>query len=475
MRRTKIVTTLGPASSTPEVLREIIIAGANVVRLNFSHGSPEVHKNTVVLVRKIAAELGQIVGVLADLQGPKIRVSRFKQGKIILQDGAEFILDAELSKDDGDEHVVGIDYKELPQDVVVDDTLLLDDGRIVLSVQKVIGQRIICRVVNGGELSNNKGINRQGGGLSAPALTDKDKADIKTAAELQADYVAVSFPRCADDLKEARALVIAAGGNAGIIAKIERLEAVVPETLDEIIHASNGIMVARGDLAVEIGDAEVPAAQKYMIQRARDLDKPVITATQMMETMIHSSVPTRAEVSDVANAVLDSTDAVMLSAETAAGDHPALVVKTMDRVCLAAEKHPTALAATYRLESHFNRVDEAIAMATMYTANHINIKAIIALTESGINPLWMSRIRSGIPIYGLSRHPNVLGKMSLYNDVYPIFFDVTQYTIGKVKQAAITTLREKGFVQINDLIIVTCGDHVGMHGGTNSMTILSVE
>lgn len=475
MRRTKIVSTLGPASTSPEVLRDLIQAGVNVVRLNFSHSSTDIHIKTAALVRKTAAELGQIVGILADLQGPKIRVSRFKQGKVVLQDGAQFVLDAALPKEDGDEHVVGIDYKELPQDVAPHDTLLLDDGRIVLKVEKVEGSKIICWVDVGGELLNNKGINRQGGGLSAPALTDKDKADIKTAAALQADYIAVSFPRSSADLEEARTLIKAAGGNAGIIAKIERLEAVVPQTLDEIINASDGIMVARGDLAVEIGDAEVPAAQKYMIQRARNLYKPVITATQMMETMIHSMVPTRAEVSDVANAVLDCTDAVMLSAETASGDHPALVVRTMDRICCATEKHPSSLATPYRLEANFERVDKAIAMATMYTANHINIKAIIALTESGINPLWMSRIRSGIPIYGLSRHPNILGKMALYNDVYPINFDVTKYTSEKVKPAAILTLKEKGFVHSGDLVIVTCGDHVGVHGTTNSMTILKVE
>jgi len=474
MRRTKIVTTLGPASIKSDVLREMIIAGANVVRLNFSHGEPADHIKTASLVRTIAKELGQIVGIMVDLQGPKIRISKFKKSKINLVEGAEFILDADLAKDAGDERMVGIDYKELPQDVVAGDVLLLDDGRLVLKVASVKGAQIFCRVVVGGELSNNKGINRQGGGLSAPALTDKDKEDIKIAAQLQADYIAVSFPRVAADLEEARNLMQAAGWKAGVIAKIERLEAVATDTLDALINASDGIMVARGDLAVEIGDAEVPAAQKYMVQRARDLNKPVITATQMMESMIHNAVPTRAEVSDVANAVLDGSDAVMLSAETAVGDYPVLVVKTMDRVCQASEKNQETLATAYRADARFTRIDEAIAKATVYTANHINIKAIIALTESGVNPLWMSRIRSGIPIYGLCRHQNILGKMALYSDVYPINFDVTNYTTAEVKSAAIATLKAKGLVNSGDRIIVTYGDNVGMHGGTNSMTILEV-
>lgn len=474
-RRTKIVATLGPASSKPETLKKMFISGLSVVRVNFSHGKAEDHINTIKTVRKTAAELGKIVGVLADLQGPKIRVSKFKDNKIILNNGDKFILDAQLPKDAGDQNTVGIDYKELPHDVHAGDTLLLDDGRIVFSVEKVEGDKVYCNVVAGGELSNNKGINRKGGGLTAPALTEKDLEDLKTAVAANVDYIAISFPRSAADIEYAKRLVTEAGDpNIGIIAKIERIEAVEPTTLDEIIKASDGIMVARGDLAVEIGDAEVPAAQKHMIQRARDLNKPVITATQMMETMVHNVVPTRAEVSDVANAVLDGTDAVMLSAETATGDHPPLVIETMDRICLAVEKHPATISSTYREEWTFGRVDESISMATMYAANHMNIKAIICLTESGATPLWMSRIRSDIPIFGMSRNINTLGRMSLYGDVYPINFDVTKYTLSEVKLAAIQELKNKGYVLEKDLVIVTCGDHVGMHGGTNSLTILQV-
>jgi pyruvate kinase len=476
MRRTKIVTTLGPASSSLETLRDMIAAGVNVVRLNFSHGTADEKRKIVALVRQAAKEVGKIVGILGDLQGPKIRVAKFKNGKVILQENAEFILDANLAKDAGDETAVGIDYKELPQDVKPNDVLLLDDGRLVLIVKKIEGAKIICNVKVGGELSNNKGINRQGGGLSAGALTDKDREDLKTAVALGVDYIAISFVRSADDINETKSLIAAANGHVGVIAKIERIEAIVPETLDQIIKASDGIMVARGDLAVEIGDAEVPAAQKFMIDRARALSTPVITATQMMETMIHNVVPTRAEVSDVANAVLDGTDAVMLSAETATGDHPALVVQTMDRICAAAEKHPATLAPTYSFESRFHRVDEAVSMAAMYTANHLDIKAIVSLTETGSTPLWLSRVRSGIPIYGFSRHPHALGRMALYSDVYPIEFDVTKYANNTaLKAGAIAELQKTGKVKTGDLVAVTSGDHIGIAGGVNSLTILQVE
>lgn len=475
MRRTKIVATLGPTSSSYEVLHDLVAAGVDVVRLNFSHGTADEHRQRVELIRKAAADVGKIVGIIADLQGPKIRIARFKNNKIFLEDGANFILDASLDVNAGDEQSVGIDYKELPQDVTDGDTLLLDDGRLIFNVEKVDGPKIYCQVKVGGELSNNKGINRQGGGLSAPALTDKDKADLKIAVELKADYIAVSFPRCGDDIEEAKTLIAAEKGNCGVIAKIERIEAIAPGNLDEIIQASDGIMVARGDLGVEIGDAEVPAAQKYMIKRAGDLNKPVITATQMLETMIHNVVPTRAEVSDVANAVLDSTDAVMLSAETASGEHPVIVIQTMDRICLAAEKNPSTLTENYRTESYFRKIDDVISMSAMYAANHIDVKAIISLTESGNTPLHMSRIHSGIPIYGFSRHLNALGRMALYRDVYPIEFDVTKYnTLSAVKRAAIVELQRLGHVNTGDLVIITYGDHIGIHGRTNSLTILRV-
>lgn len=471
-KRTKIIATLGPATDNPEMIEKMLHAGLNLVRVNFSHGSFEQHQNRVEMVRACAKKLNQEIGILADLQGPKIRVARFKEGKIDLQVGAQFILDANLADDAGTDSEVGIDYKALPQDVAAGDTLLLNDGQIVLTVKSVANSRIICQVKVGGELSNNKGINRLGGGLSAKALTEKDKKDIQDCAKLDVDYIAVSFPRSVADINEARSLLVAAGGQAGVIAKIERAEAVT--NIDELIQASDGVMVARGDLAVEIGDAEVPAVQKYIINRARALNKPVITATQMMESMVYNSVPTRAEVSDVANAVLDGTDAVMLSAESAVGAHPDLVVAALSRICLAAEKNPHTQISRHRVECQFERVDEAVAMATMYTANHMKIKAIVTLTESGATPLWMSRIRSGIPIYALSRHARARRKMTLYRGVYPVDFDVMQFERKDMNKQAIKHMQELSYVHAGDLVILTKGDYTGVLGGTNAMKILQV-
>lgn len=472
MRRTKIVATLGPASDNVEILSQMIKQGVDVVRINFSHGEPKEQEARINMVRETAKKMRKEVSILADLQGPKIRISKFKNRQVTLVRGQAFILDAAMPSDAGDEKAVGIDYKQLPGDVYSGDTLLLDDGRIVLHVDHVFESQIHCQVETGGVLSNNKGINRQGGGLSAKALTEKDKKDIKTACDLQVDFIAVSFPRTAEDIREARALIQEAGGNVSIIAKIERQEAVT--AIDEIILASDGVMVARGDLAVEIGDAEVPGVQKSIIHRARTLDRPVITATQMMESMIHSTVPTRAEVSDVANAILDGTDAVMLSAETAVGSYPVEVIETVSRICIGAEKNPRTTTSRHRVESHFCRSDEAIAMATMYTANHMNIKAIIALTESGATPLWMSRIRSGIPIFGLSRHARTLRKMTLFRGVYPIAFDATQIDLPEINKRAVEELLQRGLVSRGDLVIVTKGSSMGVHGGTNSLKIVEV-
>jgi len=473
LRRTKIIATLGPATDDPERLRRLIKAGVNLVRVNFSHGGYEEHKRRIEAVRACASELKQEMGILADLQGPKIRVAKFQEGQVLLESGDTFVLDTAWPTDEGTKECVGIDYKELPRDVSPGDRLLLDDGRIHLTVKAVEGERILCEVLVGGVLSNHKGINRQGGGLSAAALTEKDKQDIQSAANLDVDYLAVSFPRSAEDIQEARRLLEEANGKAGIIAKIERVEAVV--NIDTIIAVSDAVMVARGDLAVEIGDAEVPAVQKQIIARARALNRPVIVATQMMESMVQSTVPTRAEVSDVANAVLDLTDAVMLSAESAIGEHPAKVVEMMVRVCVAAEKQPETQMSRHRLECEFEQVDEAIAMATVYTANHMQVKAIICLTESGTTPLWMSRIRTDIPIFGLSRQGHTRGKMTLYRDVYPIYFDVTKVAYDEVNRKAVLELEKRGFVEKGDLVILTKGDHMGVHGGTNAMKILEVD
>jgi pyruvate kinase len=471
-RRTKILATLGPATDSPEMMTRLLQAGVNCVRLNFSHGTHEDHRKRIELVRETAKKLNHVIGILGDLQGPKIRIAKFQDGKIHLNPADKFTLDASMDSAAGTQHAVGIDYKELPNDLVSGDILLLNDGLLTFQVEKVEGPRIHCVVLQGGLLSNHKGINKKGGGLSAKALTEKDLEDLKFAVKMDVDYIALSFPRNAADIHEARHLISQQKGNSGIIAKIERVEAV--DAIDEIIEASDGVMVARGDLAVEIGDAEVPMVQKHIIQRARTMDKPVIIATQMMESMIHYPVPTRAEVSDVANAVLDHADCVMCSAETATGDFPIETIESMARVCRTVEKQPRTQQSKHRVECQFKRVDEAIAMATMYTANHFDVRAVVALSESGATPLWMSRIRSGLPIYGLSRFNRSLGKMTLYRGIYPLFFDVTKYTRDEVNQKAIDLLVEKQFLENKDRVILTKGDHQGRSGGSNTMKILVV-
>lgn len=469
-RHTKIVATLGPASSSPEVLERMVAAGVNVVRMNFSHGTAEDHLARARTVREAAARQRQIVGLLADLQGPKIRIGKFAEGAVMLAEGASFILDAQCKE--GSAERVGLDYKELTRDVRPGDTLLLDDGRLKVRVEAVRGSEIHTRVQVGGRLSNNKGINRQGGGLSAPALTAKDMEDIKTAAALGVDYVAVSFPKNAADMYMARQLLRAAGSKAALIAKIERVEAV--DNLQEILEASDGIMVARGDLAVEVGDAAVPALQKKMIRLARDYNKLTITATQMMESMISSPVPTRAEVSDVANAVLDGTDAVMLSAETAAGSYPVETVESMARICVEAERLTDITLEREFLDRVFNRIDQSIAMAAIWTAHHLKVKAIAALTQSGSTALWMSRLNCGLPIYALTPDAEALSRMSLYREVRPLLMQQQHTEREQLLAEAETLLIERGIVERGDLIVLTIGEPIGSIGGTNTLKIVRV-
>jgi pyruvate kinase len=471
-RRTKIVATLGPATDNATVLRKLIEAGVDVIRVNFSHGSAALHASRVASARECARALSRSLGVMVDLQGPKIRIGKFREHRVELVEGETFILDADLPLDAGTAHRVGVTYKVLPQDVGRGATLLLDDGRIVLWVEQVVGNEIHCRVVVGGELSDNKGINRQGGGLSAKALTEKDREDIKTAAALDADYLAISFPRSAADVHEARELLRAAGGRAGIVAKIERAEAV--QAISEITQAADAVMIARGDLAVEIGDADVPPIQKRIIRVARRLNKVAITATQMMESMIESAVPTRAEVSDVANAVLDGTDAVMLSAETASGKHPVAAVAAMDRVCRVAEHEEEMIHPRDRREKAFRRVDEAIAMAVMYVANHLPVKAIAALTESGSTALWMSRVSSAVPIYALTPSAQTQCKVTLYRGVFPVPFEQKSNDPATVMRQAVGELRSRGAVRDEDLVILTIGEPLAKPGGTNTLKIIRV-
>ena len=468
-RNTKIVATLGPACSEPDVLQRMLAAGVDVVRLNFSHGRASDHVELAQRVRACAQRLGREVAVMADLQGPKIRIGKFADGKIRLEPGQLFVLDAECEQ--GDTQRVGLDYKELPQDVAPGAVLLLDDGLIRLNVESVDGPRILTRVVLGGILSNNKGINRLGGGLTAPALTAKDMEDVKTAAMLEADYLAVSFPKTKEDMTMARQLLRAAGGRALLIAKIERAEAITH--LEEIIEASDGIMVARGDLAVEVGNAAVPGLQKRMIRLARERNKLTITATQMMESMILAPVPTRAEVSDVANAVLDGTDAVMLSAETAAGKYPVETVDTMAQICTEAEKSDTVQLDRDFLNRTFTRVDQSIAMATLFTAFHLKVKAIASLTDSGSTALWMSRHNCGCPIYALTPKIETQRKMALYRNVRPLFLEQGADRDG-VLLAAEDLLVARGQVKKGDVIVLTIGEPMGKSGGTNTMKIVKV-
>jgi len=476
LRRTKILATLGPATDRPGVLEGLFKAGVDAVRLNFSHGVAQDHINRANAVRELSEKTGRRVGILADLQGPKIRIERFTDDKVWLENGQDFALDINMDYDAGDASQVAISYDPLPKEVKPGSRLLLDDGRVVLDVVNVDeNMRINCTVVVGGYLSNKKGINLLGGGLSAAALTDKDKEDIKTAAKIGVDFVAVSFPRCAEDLHEARRLLAAEGCYASIVSKVERAEAVVQPTMDEIILASDVVMVARGDLGVEIGDANLPAIQKKLIQRSRALDRAVITATQMMESMIENPIPTRAEVFDVANAVLDGTDAIMLSAETASGKHPVAAVEAMDRVCKETEQQPSIRTSKHRVECTFQRVDEAIAMTAMYMANHTDdVKSIVALTESGATPLWMSRISSGVPIYAFSSQDSTLGKVTLYRGVFPMPFSHESQDHATVNREIVALLRERGQAENGDKVIITKGDLTGQQGGTNALKVITI-
>jgi len=467
-RRTKIVATLGPASSDPRTLTRMIEAGLDVVRMNFSHGSAEEHRKRVELVRSLARKAGHAVGVLVDLQGPKIRIGRFKEGNITLATGAKFVLDADCKL--GDAHQVGLDYRNLPNDVRPGDTLLLDDGRIVLGVASVRGPRITTVVEQGGPLTNNKGINRKGGGLTAPALTEKDMQDIKVAAELKADFLGVSFPRSGADIRWARDLMHKAGGRALTVAKIERAEAI--PALEDILDATDCVMVARGDLAVEVGDAAVPALQKRMIRLAREKNRVTITATQMMESMISNPIPTRAEVSDVANAVLDGTDAVMLSAETATGKYPVETVAAMARVCIEAEKEDT-LAQERRRTTAPAEVEEAIARATVFTANNLNIKAVAAMTQSGKTVLLMSRMQTNVPIYAMSSVIETRRRVTLFRGVYPVKFRGARDP-EKALHMAEDELLAREVVQRGDYIVLTIGEPFGIAGGTNTMKVVKV-
>jgi pyruvate kinase len=472
MRRTKIIATLGPATDQPGMLEKLIDAGVDVFRLNYSHQTHAEHERRMKEIRKISYAHKHAVGVIADLQGPKIRIEHFKEGKVNLREGANFKINTDLGIEDGDETQVGVTYKELAKDVKAEDKLLIDDGKVVLHVNSVKGNIIDCEVINGGELSNNKGINLQGGGLSASAVTEKDIEDMKHAASIKVDFIAISFPRDGSDVKKARQMMEECDCTAQLISKIERAEAL--NHIEEIIEGSDAIMIARGDLGVEIGDAALPPVQKSLIKMARDMDRAVITATQMMESMIEHKIPTRAEVFDVANAVIDGTDAVMLSGETSIGHYPDKVVEAMSRVCEEAEKQRSVRISDHRINQRFETISEAVAMSSMYAANHIGAKAICALTETGGTCLWMSRISSGLPIFAFTRHTATRRRVGLYRGVYPIKFDITHTDPLEANKQMIDQLIEQGQVEDGDFVIITKGDLRGTRGGTNNMKIIQV-
>ncbi|SHF01413.1 pyruvate kinase [Microbulbifer donghaiensis] len=477
IRHTKIVATLGPGTDKPHVIEEMIRAGVNIVRLNFSHGSAEDHRRRVDEVRRAAVAQNKLVAVLGDLQGPKIRIARFNEGSVWLDNNAEFALDLDCPPEGGNQHRVGVDYPSLISDCKAGNILLLDDGKIRLEVTGATPRKLYCRVLQGGKLSNNKGINLLGGGLSAPALTEKDYRDIELAAQLEVDFLAVSFPRCAEDLETARSAMQEAGSQAAIVAKVERAEAVADdEQMDNLILAADAIMVARGDLGVEIGDPALVGVQKKLINRANALNRGVITATQMMESMITSPTPTRAEVMDVANAVLDGTDAVMLSAETAAGDYPVAAVESMSEVIVGAEQYLGSVPRPAANQSASGRIDTVIAQAAIDVAARVeNLCAIAALTESGRTPRMMSRATTQLPIYALTRHPRVARQLVLLRGVEPVEFDPAPVPLGHLTEAIIEVLGSRLELQKGQRILITQGERLNVGGHTSSMRIKEIE
>ena len=472
MRRTKIIATLGPATDKPDILEKLINAGVDVFRLNYSHQTHEHHENRMKEIRRLSSKHKHAVAIIADLQGPKIRIENFKNGEIELVEGENFKIDTTLSKNDGDQSRVGTSYKKLPDDIKVKDTLMIDDGRIVLNVLSKNKNVIDCKVITGGTLSNGKGINIQGGGLSAKSITEKDIEDMQHAAKIKVDYIAISFPRNGSDIKKARKMMKDCNCNAHVIAKIERADALI--NIDEIIEESDAIMIARGDLGVEIGDAALPPIQKSLIKKARQMDRVAITATQMMESMIENKIPTRAEVFDVANAVIDGTDAVMLSGETSIGNYPDEAVKSMSRICEEAEKQRSVRVSDHRTNLSFDNIPMAIAMSSMYSANHIGAKAICSLTETGGTCLWMSRISSGIPIFAFTRHTSTRRRVALFRGVFPMKFDITHTDPLEANKQMIDQLTEQKIVEKCDFVIITKGDLRGERGASNNMKIIQV-
>ncbi len=467
-RRTRIVATLGPATDSKEMIGRLLLAGVNVFRLNFSHGDQDLHRQTVTNIRSASEELKIPVGILQDLQGPKIRVGRFEKDKVTLKEGARFDL---TTGDDspGNDKRVGVTYKGLVNDVKVGDTLLLDDGRLSLKTIGFEGETIQTEVVIGGVLSNNKGINIPNATLSIPALTDKDVQDLKLGAELDVDWVAMSFVRNRDDLLLARHYLARAGSNAKLMAKIEKPSAV--DRFDEIIAEVDGIMVARGDLGVEMAPEKVPLIQKDLIRACIMAGKPVVTATQMLESMIQNPTPTRAEASDVANAIYDGTDAVMLSAETAVGANPIEAVKMMDRIARTVESdddfHDKFRGATPKTDAS---TPDAVAIAAVEMSYNLDAKLIVTFTSSGNTALRVARCRPQPPVLAITPNPRSLRQMMIVWGVVPHLSDDIHDTDEMVRVAT-EAINKEGLLNEGERFIITAGVPFGTRGTTNLIRV----
>ena len=470
-KRTKIISTLGPSTTKPKILTELIAAGTDVFRLNLSHAKIEDAKEIINNLKLSSAKLERPVAIMVDLQGHKIRIKGFSEKEFIdLENNQKFILDTTLNDLEGDDSTVGVTYKDLHKSLKPKDEILLSDGLIKLRINQIKEKKIFTTVLRGGRLLPFQGLNKKGGGLSVKGLTNKDISDLKKAIKLDIDYVAVSFVRNKDDLIAVKK--ITDKKNIGLIAKIERNEAL--ENIDSILDHSDGILIARGDLGVEIGIELLPAVQDELIAKAMDHDKLVIVATQMMESMKTSRVPTRAEVFDVSNAACSGVDAIMLSAETAVGKYPAEVVQEASRICDIAEKTSSKKIKIADSGDRFSKIDQIIAMAAVYGADRSNVKAIAALTETGSTPLWMSRIQSSIPIYAMTVNERTSRRICLYRGVYSIRLEKVEHDHARANKQVIKLMQKQGAVKKGDLVIITKGDLMGTSGGTNALKIVEV-
>ncbi len=479
-RHTKIISTLGPASGNPDTIAALIQAGTDVVRLNFSHGDHEDHQRVVAMVREEAEKQERQVTILQDLQGPRIRVGPVHEGAVLLDDGAEVTISASTSTEQiSSEHHIYISYDALAVDLATGGQILIDDGRIALTVTSIDGDDVHARVDVGGPLKSRKGVNLPHVRTSGPALTEKDLLDLKVGVDLNVDWIALSFVRNETDIVHLRKHLKAAGHRAGVIAKIEKPEAF--ESIDNILAVSDGIMVARGDLGIEMPMSSIPHAQKTIIHKCLVAGKPVITATQMLESMIEDHVPTRAEASDVANAVLDGTDAVMLSGETAVGHHPARVVESMDQIVRSAEEHWYALPEKSRglpeelnAIENFSDVTDAVSLTACELAENVGARALVCLTASGATARALARHRPRMPVYAFTDSPNVIGQVGLLWGTKAFHIPFQSDTDAGVRLVQ-QTLVSKGYIRSGDTIVICAGMPLPRKGRTNLVHVSYVD